>query len=92
MCMCIQGRFQLVVKIKNWRTIFDEFLVDLIVEDWLLPISAYQTRTLTGLKNISTLIVSAEAICVNGLLCDNCTRICGECMLLCLHGDGETSK
>lgn len=73
-----QGKFQLVIKIKNWRSVFQEYLVDLIVENWLLPINTNQSRTLTGLKDISTLTVSAQATCTNGLLCDNCTKICGE--------------
>lgn len=74
----LQGNFQLVVKIKNWRSIFDEYLVDLIVENWELAVDRVESRSLTGLKGIATLAVSAQVTCINGKLCRNCTETCGE--------------
>lgn len=71
----IQGGFQLVVAIKNWRSIFDEFIVDFIVEDWELQgdEDQFTSKNLEGDAHHSTLTVSARVLCTentHGLKCD----------------------
>lgn len=68
-----------MVKITNWKSPFHEELVDLIAEDWELPIGEeFRQRRLSGFKLHSILTVSARVACTQGVLCHNCTQVCGE--------------
>lgn len=72
-----------MVRIMNRKSIFHEFVVDYIVEDWELAVNdnTKSQRKLYGVKEVADLTVSAVVECTGRLLCQNCTEICGEYVL-----------
>ena len=64
-----------MVAIKNWKSIFDESIIDLIVDDWELQggEQLFMSKELEGVGGHTTLIVSARVLCTNntdGLYCN----------------------
>jgi DNA-binding response OmpR family regulator len=78
-----QGKFQLVVKIKNRKSTFSEHLVDLIVEDWELPVTSeiFSQKKIRGLTSLAVLTLSARALCSEEERCQNCAKVCGEWLI-----------
>ena len=77
--LILQGNFQFIAVIENWRSVFYTHNIDVIIFDWILPLNIeFIQKTLKGIRGNSILTVSVRVLCTNGLLCQNCTQICGK--------------
>ena len=76
-----------MVAIKNWRSIFEEYFVDIVLENWELQGDEYQfaSKTLEGVSGRSTLTVSARVLCSRNTHGLHCNETTGEIMQMSDH-------